>query len=55
VAGKRAGFFGDDKNANSFLDEALTWRDVGYVWHVHRRGRTLQTALPAWAWLPCMH
>ena len=52
VAGKREGFFGDDKNANSFLDEALTWRDVGYVWHVHRREdtRTLQTALPAWAW-----
>ena len=52
VAGKREGFFGDDKNANSFLDEALTWRDVGYVWHVHRREdtRTLESALPRWAW-----
>ena len=50
-AGKREGFFGEDKNANSFLDEALTWRDVGYVWHVHRREDTksLETALPKWA------
>ncbi len=51
VAGKREGFFGADRNANSFLDEALTWRDVGYVWHHHRREDTksLETALPAWA------
>jgi len=51
VAGKREGFFGQDKNANSFLDEAITWRDVGYVWHVHRREdtRALETALPPWA------
>ena len=49
--GKREGFFGEDKNVNSFLDEALTWRDVGYVWHVHRREDThsLQSALPVWA------
>lgn len=49
--GRREGFFGTDSNANSFLDEALTWRDVGYVWHVHRREDTasLQAALPAWA------
>ena len=52
AAGKREGFFGTDRNANSFLDEALTWRDVGYVWHVHRREDTasLKTALPPWAW-----
>ncbi|MEO8499950.1 MAG: deoxyribodipyrimidine photolyase [Vicinamibacteria bacterium] len=51
AAGKREGFFGEDKNANSFLDEALTWRDVGYVWHLHRREDTksLETALPKWA------
>ena len=52
VAGKREGFFGEDRNANSFLDEALTWRDVGYVWHLHRREDTqsLERALPAWAY-----
>ena len=49
--GKREGFFGNDRNANAFLDEALTWRDVGYVWHLHRREdtRSLATALPNWA------
>ena len=51
VAGKREGFFGEDANANSFLDEVLTWRDVGYVWHLHRREDTksLASALPKWA------
>jgi deoxyribodipyrimidine photo-lyase len=51
-AGKKEGFFGNDINANAFLDEALTWRDVGYVWHVHRRDDTgfLKTALPPWAY-----
>ena len=49
--GKREGFFGDDRNANSFLDEAVTWRDVGYVWHRHRLEDTksLGAALPQWA------
>lgn len=48
---KREGFYTDDANANSFLDEALTWRDVGYVWHWTRREdtRSLESALPAWA------
>jgi deoxyribodipyrimidine photo-lyase len=51
-AGKRDEFFGADKNASSFLDEALTWRDAGYVFHLHRREDTksLETALPKWAW-----
>ena len=26
-------FFCDDPNVNSFLDEAITWRDVGYQWN----------------------
>jgi deoxyribodipyrimidine photo-lyase len=49
--GKREGFFGDDSDVNSFLDEALTWRDVGYQWHWSRRAdaASLETALPAWA------
>lgn len=33
---KREGFFHPDDNVNSFLDEALTWRDVGYHWHYMR-------------------
>ncbi|WP_315854090.1 deoxyribodipyrimidine photolyase [Gemmata palustris] len=29
-------FFCRDANVNSFLDEAITWRDVGYHWHFAR-------------------
>lgn len=48
--GKRE-FFGTDPNANAFLDEAMTWRDVGFVWHRTRSADTasLETALPKWA------
>ena len=40
--GKREGFFSDDADVNAFLDEALTWRDVGFNWHcaaARRHGR----------------
>ncbi len=49
--GKREGFFSDDADVNSFLDEALTWRDVGFNWHRTRRADagSLEKALPAWA------
>jgi deoxyribodipyrimidine photo-lyase len=32
-------FFERDPNINGFLDEAVTWRDVGYQWHFARRGQ----------------
>lgn len=49
--GKREGYFGDDADVNAFLDEAITWRDVGYHWHSSRSQDThsLATALPPWA------
>jgi deoxyribodipyrimidine photo-lyase len=49
--GKRDTFFGPDPNANAFLDEAVTWRDLGYLWHARRDAdaASLQTALPPWA------
>lgn len=49
--GKREGFHGTDPGVNAFLDEAITWRDVGHQWHWHRRADTesLERALPAWA------
>ena len=49
--GKREGFFCDDPDVSSFLDEALTWRDVGFQWHWSRRAdaASLEAALPAWA------
>ena len=49
--GKREGFYGADPNVNGFLDEAITWRDVGYQWHLTRRrdAESLARALPVWA------
>jgi deoxyribodipyrimidine photo-lyase len=49
--GQREGFFTEDPDVNAFLDEALTWRDVGFQWHWTRRKdtRSLDTALPPWA------
>lgn len=50
--GKREGFYCSDADVNAFLDEAITWRDVGLNWHWQRRTDTasLQEALPTWAW-----
>jgi deoxyribodipyrimidine photo-lyase len=31
--GKRDDYYTRDPSRNSFLDEAITWRDVGYQWH----------------------
>ncbi len=49
--GKREGFFSDDPDVDAFLDEAVTWRDVGFHWHWTRRAdaASLERALPAWA------
>ncbi|HVK11423.1 MAG TPA: deoxyribodipyrimidine photolyase [Gemmataceae bacterium] len=45
--GKREGYFHPDANVNSFLDEALTWRDVGYHWH-YRRNEALGARAAEW-------
>jgi deoxyribodipyrimidine photo-lyase len=49
--GKRAGFFTSDPDVDAFLDEAVTWRDVGRHWLWHRGGdeEGLERALPRWA------
>lgn len=51
AVGRREDFFCRDADVNSFLDEALTWRDLGLHWHRARGADTasLETALPAWA------
>lgn len=33
-------FFCRDPNVNDFLDEAITWRDVGYHWHFRRNSES---------------
>jgi deoxyribodipyrimidine photo-lyase len=35
----RDDYFCRDPNVNGYLDEAITWRDVGYQWHFARRGQ----------------
>ena len=49
--GKRSGFFGAGEDVESFLDEAVTWRDIGFQWHWTRRrdSGSLATSLPPWA------
>ena len=49
--GRREGYFADDTDVNAFLDEALTWRDLGFHWLRARGGAagSLETALPGWA------
>jgi deoxyribodipyrimidine photo-lyase len=51
AVGRREGFFCRDADVNAFLDEAITWRDLGLHWHWTRRRDTasLERALPAWA------
>jgi deoxyribodipyrimidine photo-lyase len=51
MLGKRDGFYTRNADVGAFLDEAITWRDLGYHWH-WTRGRdaeSLERALPPWA------
>ena len=51
MAGRREGFYTRNADVGAFLDEAITWRDLGYHWHWSRRKDTesFERALPAWA------
>ena len=51
MAGRREGFYTRNADVGAFLDEAITWRDLGYHWHWSRRTDTesFERALPAWA------
>jgi deoxyribodipyrimidine photo-lyase len=51
AVGRREGFYCRDPDVNAFLDEAITWRDLGFHWHRTRAADTasLERALPAWA------
>jgi deoxyribodipyrimidine photo-lyase len=45
--GKRDDFYCRDADVNGFLDEAVTWRDVGYQWHF-RRNAECRTQSAEW-------
>jgi deoxyribodipyrimidine photo-lyase len=49
VTGSREGWWGVSAAAESFLDECVTWREVGYSFCAHERGYDRFDTLPAWA------
>lgn len=49
VTGKREGWWGLPAATDSFLDELITWRELGYVFCHHMPRYDTWDALPAWA------
>ena len=47
--GKSEGFFRGDDNIESFLNEVVTWRGVGYHYCFHREDYADFSSLPDWA------
>ena len=46
--GAREGFFGGNKSIQSFLDEVITWREVGFHFAHHRDDYDQFESLPDW-------
>ncbi len=46
--GKNIGFFNGDRNIESFLDEVITWREVGFHYAYHRPDYDEFESLPNW-------
>lgn len=47
--GSTGGFFNGDPNVDSFLDEVITWREVGFHFAHHRDDYAEFESLPDWA------
>ena len=47
--GKRSGFFKGNESIESFLDEVVTWREVGFHFAHHRPDYDKFESLPEWA------
>ena len=47
--GSTGGFFNGDPNIDSFLDEVITWREVGFHYAHHRSDYHKYESLPDWA------
>jgi deoxyribodipyrimidine photo-lyase len=47
--GRRAGWWGMDHNAEAFLDQLITWRELGFNFCFHRRDHDRWESLPDWA------
>ena len=49
AAGRREGWWNMSVNAESFLDELITWRELGYNFSFHRSDYDRYDSLPSWA------
>ncbi|MDQ3338845.1 MAG: deoxyribodipyrimidine photolyase [Myxococcota bacterium] len=49
VTGSREGWWGLPAPHEAFLDQIITWRELGYAWCFHRRDFDSYDALPEWA------
>ncbi len=49
ASGKRQGWWGTSAATESFLDELVTWRELGYVFCRHRADYNQFESLPGWA------
>ncbi len=49
VTGSREGWWGASRGAESFLDEVVTWRELGYGFCFHRTDHGTWSSLPDWA------
>lgn len=47
--GRRAGWWGLSASAEAFLDQLVTWRELGFVTAAHRPRHDLFDSLPDWA------
>ncbi len=47
--GQRDGWWGMSKNAEAFLDQLITWRELGYNMCAHLHNYDRYESLPAWA------
>ena len=47
--GARAGWWGLSAAAEAFLDQLVTWRELGFVTAAHRPDHRAYASLPAWA------
>ncbi|MCC6673421.1 MAG: deoxyribodipyrimidine photolyase [Planctomycetes bacterium] len=49
VTGKSSGWWGMERNAEAFLDELVTWRELGYTCAALRPDHASYASLPEWA------
>jgi deoxyribodipyrimidine photo-lyase len=47
--GRRAGWWGLSPSAEAFLDQVITWRELGFGWAAFRADYRALSSLPAWA------